>query len=1069
MRKILSLLTVLLLVIASAIAQVRSVTGKVTDASGNVVPYVTVTVKGTKNTVAANDQGIFTIKAKTGDVLAVSGIGLQNQEVKVTNEPMLSISAVRVVNNLSEVVVTTALGIQKQSKELGYSATTVQSKDLVVAKPVSVINGLTGKVAGLQVNTTNNGVFAPTRVTLRGNRSLTGNNQPLVVVDGAIFYNDISTLNPDDINDINVLKGASASAIYGSDASNGVLIITTKKGSRGKANVTFSSTVQLETLSYQMALQNQFGSNGGEAFVNDFTDLSTYIPYENQSYGPRFNGKMVPLGRPVSDGSILMVPYSAQADEKKKFFNTGITTQNNLSYQGGDDNSRFFMSLQDIVTKAIMPGDQGRRDVFRVGGSKTYGIFSASYSAAYTYKHTDVTNTGTVYENVMNTPAQVPLTSLKDWRNNKFADLNGYYNDYFDNPYWDIDNMRNKTTDNTFTGNVQFNLKPVKWLNLSYRLSASNWTSKYEYTQNPKIYSAYARTNSTVLYSNPAGTAIDTVTESPKYVASSAGANGIAAAYTSSEYNNFLLSSDFVASFDKNLNNDFNLKASLGTSFLDNSISGIYVSAPALVVPVFNITNISGIPSVGSTGNNYSKEARKLGVFGEATVGYKNYAFLHGSYRGDIDSRLSKDNRFIPYWDIDASFVLSDMFPTIVNNKFLSFAKLRAAYSVTGNASPLGGGSQYIAGGAYGIYPTYNVASGFPYGSLGGYAINTTIANPNIKPEKVAENEVGVELGFLKNRFYFTGVYFQSELTDGIVTANTASSTGFYNALINAAHTKNTGLEFELKANVLRSKSVNWNITMNYTHIKSNVESINGGVKSLGLGGNNGNAFAVVGNPFPVIQTRDWVRDAAGSVIVDGVTGNPTRASALSVFGGATPTDIVGLTTSLTWKSFVFTVTGDYRGGYKIFNSIGQYSDFTGISQTSASQNRQRFVFPNSVTVVGGKSVPNTTLTTDDGNFNFWPGLYRSVGGNYVTSASALKLREVAIGYEIPKSALSWAKVVQRATFTVSGRNLLMFRPKSNLWTDPEFSEDTGNGVGRTSENQAPPSRIFSATLSVTF
>jgi len=1069
MRKMLLLMGIAFLFALSAMAQVRTISGKITDDKGDPAPYVTITIKGTKNIVAANDLGIFTIKAKTGDVLVISGVGLQTQEVKITNEPTVSISMVRQSNSISEVVVTTALGIQKQAKELGYSATTLQSKDLVVAKPVSVVNGLTGKVSGLQINTVNNDVFAPTRVTLRGNRSLTGNNQPLIVVDGAIFYNDISTLNPDNINDVNILKGASASAIYGSDASNGVIIITTKKGVRGKPSLTFSSTVQLETLSYMMALQNQFGSNGGEAFVNDFNDLSTYIPYENQSYGPRYNGKIVPLGRPVADGSLLTVPYSALPDEKRKFFNTGITTQNNISYQGGDENSRFFINLQDVNTKAIMPGNYGRRDVFSIGGSKSYGIFSATYNASYTYKYTNVTNTGTVYENVMNTPAHVPLTSLKDWKNNKFADLNGFYNDYFDNPYWDIDNMRNKTTDNTFTGNLQLNLKPLKWVNLSYRLTASEWTSRYEYIQNPKTYSTYARTNSTVIYSSPSGNKFDTVLESPKFTASSAGVNGIAATYTNSNYNNFLLTSDFVASVDKNLSSKFNLKASLGTSYIDNTISGIYVNAPALVIPVFNITSVSGTVNVGSTGNNYFKEARKFGVFGEATLGYRNFAFVHGSYRGDIDSRLSKDNRFIPYYDVDASLILSDIFPTISTNKGLSFLKLRFAHSLTGNASPLGGGSKYIAGGAYGIYPTYNVATGFPMG-VGGYSISTTVANPNIKPEQVTENEVGLEVGLLKNRFYLTAVYYQSELVDGIVTANTASSSGFYNALINAAHTKNSGLELELKANILRTKNLSWNLSTNYTHTTSNVVSIAGGVKSLGLGGANGNAFAVVGNPFPVIQTRDWVRDAQGKVIVSSVTGNPTRASALSIFGGATPTDIVGLTSTLTYKDFTLTITGDYRGGYNIFNSIGQYSDFTGISATSASQNRQRFVFPNSVTVDGsGKSVPNTTITTDDGNFNFWPGLYRSVGGNYVTSAAALKLREVAIGYEIPKKVFGFTKVIQRANFTLSGRNLLMIRPKTNLWTDPEFSEDTGNGVGRTSENQAPPTRIFSATLSVTF
>lgn len=1070
MRKITLLLMLQLLLFSLVFAQVRNVTGKVTDDAGNPAPFVTVNVKGTKNTVSANESGVFIIKAKYGDVLVITGVGLQTHEVKVTNDDMQTISIQKVTNSLAEVVVT-ALGIQKQAKELGYSASTVSSKDLVIAKPVSVVNGLTGKVAGLQINNVNNGLFAPSRVTLRGNRSLTGNNQPLLVVDGAIYYNDISTINPDDIADINVLKGSSASAVYGSDASNGVLIVTTKKGARGKTSVNYSSTVQLETLSYMLALQNEFGSNGGEAFVYDFNNLSSYIPYENQSYGPRFNGKMVPIGRPVADGSVMMVPYSPVKNGKRNFFNTGLTTQNSVSYQSGDENSRFMMSLQDVNEKAIMPGDYGRRDAFRIAGSKNYGIFSASYTMAYTYMYKNTTNTGTVYEMVMNTPGHIPLTSLKDWRNNKFADINGFYNDYFDNPYWDIDNMRNKTTDNNLSGNVQFALKPVKWLNLTYRLGLTNLNSRYEYTQSPKVYSAYAKTDTRVFYSNAAGTGIDTVNESPKYIASQGDA---AASYTSSNYSNYLWTSDFVASIDKSLNKDFNLKASVGTTFMENSITGVYINAPALVIPVYNVNNIQGTPNLGGIGNNYFKQARKLGFFGEATVGYKNYAFIHGSYRSDIDSRLSKDNRFIPYYDVDGSLILSELFPSIVSNKGLSYAKIRAAYSVTGNASPLGSGSPYIAQGAYVINPTYNVANGFPFGSLGGYNLNTTVANPNIKPEKVNEYEVGLELGFL-NRFNLVMAAYQSELTDGIVKANISSATGYYSALVNAAHTKNQGVELELKASLMKTRNVSWNLNLNYTHNESKVISINGGVKSLGISGNiidgsNANAYAVVDQPYPVIETRDWNRDPQGRVIVDAVTGNPSRNSNLIVAGQATPKDIIGLSSNVTYKNFTFTVTMDYRGGHKIFNAIGQYIDFTGISATSASTHRQRFVFPNSsYKDANGNYQPNTNIMVDDANFNFWPGLYRSVGTNYITSAAAWKLREVAIAYQIPKRVFAATKIIQAATFTISGRNLLMIRPKSNLWTDPEFSDGTGNDAGRTTENQAPPTRIFSATLSVTF
>ena len=701
MRKLASLLSVLMLLCTFALAQTRTVTGRVLDEKGEAIPFATIVESGTNNASKADANGLFTIKIKEGSELIVSSAGYNSRSVA----PGTATTGTFVVNlttkqaELKEVVVTAALGQAKQARQLGYSATNIQSKDIVATKPLSVANGLTGKAAGLQINSVNNGLFAPTRITLRGNRSLTGNNQPLIVVDGAIFNNDLSTLNTEDILDVNILKGSSAAAIYGSDASNGVIVINTKRGTRGKPSVTFSTTVQIEKLAYLPKLQNRFGSNGGERFVNDFNDLSTYIPYENQSYGPEYNGRSVPLGRPISDGTTLMIPYSGLGDaEKKDFFDEGVTTQNNFSYMSGDENGRFYMSLQDINSRAIMPGDKGRRDVFRVGGSKNYGIFSANYTMSYTYKTTDYTNTGLVYELVMNTPMHVPLTKFKDWGNDRYSTLDGYYNDYFDNPWWDIGNIRNKNTDHNLTGNVQFILKPLSWLNLSYRLAASNWNNRYVGTSSAKVFSEFSKTNDVVLYAKPDGSGVDSVIEAPKYNTVSEGN----ASYSNSTYSNFLLSSDFIVGVDRKLSQDFNLTATFGTTYVGNKISGTAVSGP-LVVPVYNINNVQGVPSLG--GGNSFREARKLGLFGEATLGYKNFAFVHGSYRSDIDSRLSEDNRWIPYYDIDAALVVSDLVKALKDSKTFSYLKIRGAHSVTGNASALGGGSPYFADGAYVINP----------------------------------------------------------------------------------------------------------------------------------------------------------------------------------------------------------------------------------------------------------------------------------------------------------------------------------------------------------------------------
>jgi len=1071
MRKIVYLLFVALLTHLAAWSQTRSISGKITEQNGDPVPFATVNVKSTKTTVAADVEGTFKIQAATGDVLVITAVNFQSLEVTVGSGNSVNATLTRNATALTDVVVTTALGIQRQARSLGYATAKVSSKELVQAKPISVVNGLTGKVSGLQINTVNNGLFAPTRVTLRGNRSLTGNNQPLIVVDGSIYYSDISTLNPEDISDITVLKGSSASAVYGSDASNGVIVINTKHGTRTRPSLTFSSTVQLEKVSYMPAYNKRFGSNGGEFFVNDFNDLSTYVPYENQSYGPEYNGRLVPLGRPTSDSDLLVVPYKAVPNQKRDFFNTGVTTQQNLSYQAGDENSNFFLSLQDVVSKAIMPKDKGRRDIFRIGGAKKYGIFSANYSLSYTYKYTNNTSTYDVYQNMIETPTLVPLNSLKDWRNNKFATPSGYFNDYYPNPWMTIDLYRFYNTEHHVTGNVQLNLKPFKWLNLSYRASIDNTSSRYENKNGEVKYTTYALTDDRVIYSNPSGTAFDTVHESAKWIAVSD--NPHPASYSTANFSNLLFSSDFLATFNTNFAKNFSLNATIGMEYLDNKINYTPIGVNGggdLTFPVFNTQNYSGTPSLIG---QYNLQARKLGFFGEAQVGYKTFAYVHGSYRTDIDSRLSHDNRYIPYYDVDGTIVLSDLIGVLKDNRVLNYAKIRYAHSLTGNVSALANGSPYIAYGAYATVPTLVAAPGFPFAGSGlsGFALTTVIANPDIKPEEVTEDEIGLDVGLLKDRITLGASVYKAITRDGIVYAQISRASGFAQALVNAAHTQNKGIELDLHATIIRTKNTTWNVGVNWTHNESKVLSIIGDVTSLGLSGSNPNAFAVVGQPYPVIESYDWIRDSAtGKVIVDANTGLPTRSSNLSILGQANPKDILGLTSSVTWKNFTFSATADYRAGYKIFNVIGNIMDHAGVGTTSAVAGREEFVFPNSVYYDAAKNsyVDNTNIVVDDGNF-FWPNLYRNVGANYVISAAAWKLREVVISYNFPQKWLAPTKIVRNANLSISGRNLVMLRPSTNKWTDPEFSEDNGNDVGRTSEGQAPPTRIFSATLSVTF
>ncbi len=1086
MKKLLHVSVVFLLLFASQVfAQNRTITGTVTSREDNqTLPGVSVIVKGTTKGTQTGPDGRFTLNAvPPNSTLVFSFIGANTVEIPIGASATVNAVLTSSSKQLTEVVVT-SFGVQRQAASLGYSTTKVSGSDITTAKPISLANGLTGKVSGLQINTTNNGLFAPTRITLRGTRSLTGNNQPLIVVDGSIYYSDINTLNPEDIESTTVLKGSSASAVYGSDASNGVIVITTKHGSNSRTpSITFSQTTQLERVAYLPALQNSFGSNGGESTVYDFNDLSYYIPYENQSYGPLYNGKMVPLGRPAADGSVLMVPYSSIKNQKRDFFNTGVTLQNNFSYSSGDENGNFLMSFQDLSSKAVTPGDIGRRDIFRLAGDKKYGIFSATYSAAYTRRYTNTTNTGSVYTDLLESPTFIPVNILKD-PNSKWGNVDNYYNDYYISPGQIIQETRNEITEDHINANLALNAKPTKWLNLTYRTSIDNTGRRDEFKDAGRTYSTYSKTNVITNQTSTDGSVLIPTNAGVKY-----DATDVLPSYATYNFQNTLFSSDILANFNTKINKGFNFRGTLGAAYLDNKINYTSVGVSTLTTSNSLATTLTSSPNAITGGTylnflpyntsnyastaptvEYNVEARKLGYFGEAEISYKDFAFLHGSYRTDIDSRLSKANRFIPYYDIDGSLLLSELFKSITQNDILNFAKLRFAHSVTGNVSALANGSQYIAYGAYQTAPTVTLASGFPYSSSGisGYSLSTTIANPNIKPEKTTENELGLELGFLKDRLTFGASIFQQDTKDGIVYAQVSRASGFTTALINAANTTNKGIELDLGGTIVRSHNVTWSAKVNWFRNDNKVNSIVSGVNSLNIGYNT---YAVVGKAYSVIEGFDWKRDPSnGKVIVDANTGLPTKASALSILGRATPRDIVGISSSVSYKSFTFSTTIDYRSGYVTYNQIGKTIDHSGVGLTTAVANRQRFVYPNSeYKDANGNYVNNTNVETEYGNSEFWASIYNSIDANYVVSAAAWKLREAAIAYNVPKQFLRSVKFIKGATISISGRNLLMFRPSTNKWTDPEYSEDNGNAVGYTTVNQAPPTRIYSGTISVTF
>lgn len=1038
MRKIASLFTMLMLFSALAFGQNRTITGTVTDETGAPLPGASVRIEGTRTGVAADNNGQFRILAKTGDVIVVSGAGLETTTVTVGAGNTVTISVKRNVLTGTEVVVT-ALGQTRQAKELGYATTKVKATELTQAKSVNLQNGLTGKVSGLNIQTVNNGVFADTRITLRGIRSLTGNNQPMLILDGVpISLGYLSSINPNDIVDVTILKSASATAIYGPDGANGALVVTTKKGSRTKPQVSVGHTVQVERVSYMPELQNQFGSGSS---VDQF-GYGVYDPIENQCYGDEFDGSMRQIGRDGPNGEQYLVEYIARPEEKRKFWNTGITNQTDISFSTGD----FYLSAQNVLIQGIMPKDVNRRVSVHMAGNKEYNRFKASYSINYTKGNYDVTAGSsfgngrdyTVYWNLINTPQQIPITRFKDWRNNYWANPNGYFNDYYFNPYFMIDNFRSVGRTEDIFGNFELNFKATNWLTLTYRLGATISNGSAKSRAEAFTYSPFAKASG----KSNAQTG-DVVAQV---------GDGIS---TSSRIN-----SEFFASIRKKAGN-FDFNALLGQSFREDNSKNINVSSNNLAFPtLFNVIGRKGEP--GATESNFKSRLQRF--FGKISIGYNNWAFLEATGSYDQNSRLAYyydfDFKAISFFYPGASLsvLLSEAIPAIKNSKVISYFKIRGAISKTGNVNL----------GIQALENTYGLGGGFPYGSLVGYTSGNVLRLPKYTPEFVKNNEIGFELGLFKNRINIEATAYTQDNSDQIVQVQYSGATGFTSALLNAASFTNKGLEFDLRLTPLvKIRDVSIDFKANYTYQTNEVTKIIEGVDQLGIG--NGN-YVIVGKPAYTFQLTDYVKDDQGRVIVDAATGYPTVDPTIKPFGHTQPNHLIGLNLGITWKNLTFSAVADYRAGAQIYTgNLGTGMDFSGISKRSGQNARQPFIMPNSSYWDGSKYVENTNIYMISGGYNFWSqAINTSANSNYLVSGDFWKIREVSLSYNIPAKWFGFTKnAIKGATFTISGRNLFMFLPETNEWTDPEFANTTGNAQGVSGLDNTPPTRIFGATLNL--
>jgi len=1089
MKRLLLLLNLLFLtaLLQQAVAQDRSISGQVTDrANGQGLPGVTVLVKGTTIGASTNADGGYVISVPTSaTTLSFSSIGYLAVERPIGTASTISVALSTDAKQLGEVVVTGALGIQRQERQVGYATATLNTAELTQARVTNVTNGLAGKVSGLQIQTTNNGVNPNVRVTLRGSRSLTGNNEALIVIDGVISTNDVLVaLNPDDIASVSVLKGANAAALYGSQASNGALIITTKKGGT-TSQVTLSQTSQFESISFLPKFQTEFGpgspdwyNNSANAKAGLFFDPNNnvddytyqYQGYENQQYGPRYDGSLRPFGQTLADGSVQMLTYEARPDEKRKFFNTGYQMQNGVTFSGGDEKTKFYTSYQNLHNNGIVPKDKFDRNSFRFNASRDFGRLNVGFNVLYSQQVSDVTSNldrnTSVYWNVFNTTSLAPLTSYKDYVNNPYAEPNyGYYNAYYYNPYFILDANRTKDRRNTIQGNVDVSYKFTDWLRVQYRLGTTSIGQSSLTTQNK--------------FSLAPG--------SPKQIASYPG-------FVQDLNSNLTrLNSDLFVSMDKTFG-DFNVQAILGNNVQQLDSRYNFVASTALATPVtgdnFNLSNRIG----NLNGSDARARSRVYAFYGDVTVGYKNFVFLHGSGRNDNISILDPENRSFFYPGVDASIVFTEAIPALQEVSFLDYGKIRGGITKVSqvNLPAATGTGVYNTGGAYSLQSTYSLGSGFPFGNLASFTANGGVVQPGLIPENTRSIETGIEFSFLQHRAAGAFTYYTQKSTNQTVSTSISGASGFQTYLLNAGEVQNHGIEVDLNLVPVRlNNGFTFTVGGNFNYNNNKVISLPNDLPQLVLNGSgvsgqtsNADLYAIPGKSFPVLQGSYYERTDDGLIKMMRVTDPndatlvryaPVKATDNKIFGNTQPKYKYGFNTSFTYKGITLAGQAELRTGYVVYNTIGENLDFTGSGQRTAQYGRQDFVFPNSaISTDGGQTyVPNTDGLTPGGS-EFWANTANwntGVAENYVTSGKFFKIREVSLSYTIPTALVSKVALVKGASVNFFGRNIFTWVPKENIYTDPEFSGVSAgsNAIGVNNILQTPPTKFYGATLNVTF
>lgn len=961
--------------------------------------------------------------------------------------------------DIREVVVTGALGLKKRQDAVTSANQVVNNAEITQGKNPNAVQALTGKVSGLQINTTDNSVNSTNRVVLRGPRSISGNNEALVVIDGAISTLSIlQNLPPEIIDNMNVIKGMQGAALYGERGGNGVIIVTTKRGSKSeRLQFSLTSSVDFTSVYKTPIFQKKYGQGWpGDAF--DTTDYggTNWVPYENSNWGPAYTsalgGQDIIIGLPQANGQFLTENYSPKDKHIDKFFKTGILLQNGVSVNAGGSDGYVFLSVNRAENDFIVEGDNLKRNNFILKAGKKLGKFRID--ANVNYLETKVSQTSSsLYSELLQTPTNL------DVRKFRHSSPDASFSPYITNPYWLIDNNRGDSKSRLLTGLLNLEYKINDNISITYAGSATTGHSVGE-----------SHLNGFAMDREYSGTGTFLDTHPISYFK-----EPIVSSYSKSLGTSWRYYGDLMANFDYNLTDDINLKLNLGHNIQDNRSDNSQVGGTNLEIPGwYHINNVLS-PSKFSELNNSSFKQRSYAWFANLDLQYKDYLFFNSTFRYEKNSVISIiptgtndfQNQGFPYYSFGASFIPTKAFENL-KGKVLNYAKISLSYSRVGNVQAIGTYQMDEVG----IFP-----SGYPFNTLSSYLPRTTSYSQDIEPEFLLSKEASINLGFFNDRITLDGAFYRND-TDNLITAiATTSTSGISFLWDNIGKSRNQGYEIDLGLTPFKTKDFEWKLRGSYSTYETKILELESGTPEIPLltsSSPNVGIYAMTGYDYPMIKGTKYQRDPNGNIIV-GANGNPLATSTLEVLGKVNPDYILGFSTSFRYKGFTLSGTADYRTGNSFISRTKTLMGNMGSLESQADFDRSKgYVVPNSVQLVGGQYVPNTTpvggaATYTAMNSYFASSTYLGVGEEFLVDGTALKVREIALSYALPKSILA-NTFVNSLTVGVYARNPFVIYAKDNRnYSDPETSASNGNAAGIADNGQYPTTRNFGFNLNVTF